>query len=527
MPVKVRCSGCQKILNAPERARGKAIKCPECATVIKVPAEKQAVRQAAPPPSSSSVIANLDLNRLEDAENRICPNCGADVAPEDIECPKCEVMLETGQLSEKKKARRMRKGMDPALYYKNLPSDAWEFLKENRKTVLRSVLISVLYAAIFIPVALLSIYVSKPPLKVFWGGIAFITFLIPPGWAWFLHVTTIQTTLENKKKLPKRILFDLFQCVALGIKFFVWTLAMGAPLHAIALLAWWFDWPMVALAAAGTGLLFALLAFPVAMVHMSMPVTMPAWQFWTVDAIAFRNALPSLYWLMFLLLTMLPAAAVLGLGLFFTGEGLQEMIDTMNKNVEIQRANDFIAENSGKNAPKFDKSIRDKADEKPEAVEWSAAVVPSICWIVATAMFGALSLFNMRANGLFAFVFRERLNLISMVDEIKYVPKPVLDDDELEELRRQLNGKKVGFGLVGLGLFSTAIATSMSFSFDIEFAKAISYAYFICGSICLVSGVGMMIYFALKRPAGLKWGAIVTGASLFYLGLAAWLFLGS
>src|SRR5690348_3791792 len=50
MPVKVRCSGCQKVLNAPERARGKAIKCPDCATVIKVPAEKQVATKAAAPP---------------------------------------------------------------------------------------------------------------------------------------------------------------------------------------------------------------------------------------------------------------------------------------------------------------------------------------------------------------------------------------------------------------------------------------------------------------------------------------------
>ena len=38
MAVKVRCTGCQKVLNAPDQARGKAIKCPNCDTRITVPA---------------------------------------------------------------------------------------------------------------------------------------------------------------------------------------------------------------------------------------------------------------------------------------------------------------------------------------------------------------------------------------------------------------------------------------------------------------------------------------------------------
>ena len=38
MPVKVRCPTCEKVLNAPETARGKAIKCPGCETKVKVPA---------------------------------------------------------------------------------------------------------------------------------------------------------------------------------------------------------------------------------------------------------------------------------------------------------------------------------------------------------------------------------------------------------------------------------------------------------------------------------------------------------
>ena len=38
MAVKVRCPTCDKVLNAPDAARGKAVKCPGCDTKVKVPA---------------------------------------------------------------------------------------------------------------------------------------------------------------------------------------------------------------------------------------------------------------------------------------------------------------------------------------------------------------------------------------------------------------------------------------------------------------------------------------------------------
>ncbi|MGE3316069.1 MAG: zinc ribbon domain-containing protein [Planctomycetaceae bacterium] len=526
MPVKVRCSGCQKVINAPERARGKAIKCPECETVVKVPAEKQVAKQAAaPPPSSSSIIANLDLRRLEDAENRICPNCGADVAPEDIECPKCEVMLETGQLSEKKKFQRARKGPNPALYYKNLPSDAWQFMMENKKLVLRTVLYSLLFSIVFVPGALMTLYVAKLPLKFFWGGIAFITFLVPPGWAWFLHILIINVGIENKRKMPKRILFDMFQCIAYGIKFFVWTLAMGAPLHAVALVCLLMDWPMVAAFFAGAGLLFALIAFPVAMVHMAMPVTRPAWEFWTIDAIAFRNALPVMYWLVFLFITMIPAAAVFTVGAVLYAEPLLELAATNAHNLEIQHAKDLEEEQAGAKLPvRLPDEIRNLAKQEIQELNWSVALAPAALWITATCLFGLTCIFNMRSNGLFAFVFRDRLNLISTVQEVKYVAKPVLDEEELEAQRRQLNGKKVALGLGLLAVLALAFGTAFSSVSDTKFLVAIAYGFFGAGSLAFLAGLGLLIYFAMKRPAGLILGGMVAAGGLAFLGIAAGIF---
>src|SRR3989304_5693970 len=263
MPVKVRCPGCRKVVNAPEKARGKAVRCPDCQTIVRVPAERQVASQAAapPPPSSSAIIANLDLRRLEDAENRICPRCGADVSPDDIECPKCEVILESGQLSDKKKAARSRKGPDPKLLYSSMIKDAWQFGMEHKQIAVRTCTYSVIFSMMSLACGVMVLWCTRLPPKVFWGACGLVVSMVVPGWAWHLHTVIINSTLEQKKKLPKRILFDFFQCSALGIKLIAWTLVMGLPLHAVAIVFAMLEMPIVAASFAGFGLLFAVLVF--------------------------------------------------------------------------------------------------------------------------------------------------------------------------------------------------------------------------------------------------------------------------
>src|SRR5579872_3595136 len=107
MAVKVRCPTCEKVLSAPDTARGKAVKCPGCETKVKVPAGDStagdATRSAARKPSakapakevaepdSGEFLARLDLDEIADSSHGMCPKCGA-VIPEDAtECPKCGV----------------------------------------------------------------------------------------------------------------------------------------------------------------------------------------------------------------------------------------------------------------------------------------------------------------------------------------------------------------------------------------------------------------------------------------------------
>ena len=72
MPVKVKCSGCQTVLNAPDRVRGKAVKCPKCGTAIRVPAEAAVKRKATAEAHDDEFFSSLDVDRLEDRSTRVC-----------------------------------------------------------------------------------------------------------------------------------------------------------------------------------------------------------------------------------------------------------------------------------------------------------------------------------------------------------------------------------------------------------------------------------------------------------------------
>ena len=128
MAVKVRCPTCEKVLNAPDSARGKAVKCPECETKVKIPAgdsssgtgSRTTVRRSASnavkkPAGSESTefLAGLDLDKIVDTSEAMCPKCGADIPEGATECPKCGVDPNTGQLSSSARKRMSRKGPEP------------------------------------------------------------------------------------------------------------------------------------------------------------------------------------------------------------------------------------------------------------------------------------------------------------------------------------------------------------------------------------------------------------------------------
>lgn len=154
MPVKVKCKGCEKVLTAPDKLRGKTVKCPQCKSPLKIPtgkkrpagsAEEQPRRRRpkpAPEPDYDAepddLFGGLDLGRAEDRNTKLCPKCATEVDPDDLECLNCGVNIATGVLSAKQRTARTRKGPDPAEYWGKIWSDGWTFTKNHWALALKT-----------------------------------------------------------------------------------------------------------------------------------------------------------------------------------------------------------------------------------------------------------------------------------------------------------------------------------------------------------------------------------------------------
>ncbi len=139
MPIKVRCEGCQTVLNVSDQAAGRAVKCKQCGGRVQVPTEGSVVA-ARPKPKAKAVLedpddllSGLDLDRAEDTKRKICPGCANSVRDEDIECPKCGVTIATGTLGDKQRRRVERKGPPPEEFYGAVWGNGWVFLKKHWK----------------------------------------------------------------------------------------------------------------------------------------------------------------------------------------------------------------------------------------------------------------------------------------------------------------------------------------------------------------------------------------------------------
>lgn len=263
MPVKVRCPGCEKVLNVPDTARGKSVRCPKCETKIPVPAgeaepvaqtKKSATKRKA---NSEDALAALDLSRMEDTSARLCPKCGAELDAEAFECPVCGADATTGGMGRTAKRRQFLGGMpDPNDFYKNYLRESKEFLRENMGLAWRTGLYWTIFAVLSISAFGMFLYSEKTPPKVFWASLAVILSLGLPGWYWFLSQEIIRATLEKKKKL-KRVGFDFFQTVAMGVKSYIWPIVVSLPFPPIYVL---------------TGLFL-----PLALIHMTQRYPHKAW----------------------------------------------------------------------------------------------------------------------------------------------------------------------------------------------------------------------------------------------------------
>lgn len=381
MPVKVRCPTCDKLLNAPDAARGKAIKCPGCQTKIRVPdidpeatsgkarvgaktATKKSVGQ-----DSMELLANIDLSKAVDSSASMCPKCGADIPEDATECPKCGVDPATGQLTAAAKKRLARKGIDPAKFYSVVWKDAWSFTRENKRTLWRTIIYAVVSYGIVAGCGFMVLWCSRLPPKAFWLGFVVVGTQIFPGWIWHLRSETIKLTIAKKRDL-RDVHFDLFSCVALGIKTILWA----------AVFCWM----------PGT-----ILMFPLAMIHMAMPVSKRAWSWPSMLGTFFRNFAPTLYYWVINFVMELPLYIAFVIVAVLFGKQALTMYEASIAGAEV--------------APP----------------SWPFIASVSVVALFSLYWFAFSSIFMMRVTALIAFYFRDTLDLVTIIPEKAYVHKEI------------------------------------------------------------------------------------------------------
>jgi len=428
MPVKIRCKGCGKALNIPDRARGKTVKCPNCETALRIPAaktaapkggkarQKQPVRQAV---DDDDFLAGMDLRRAVDTRVRVCVKCGTEVDEEVIDCPECGHNVDTGVMSEVVRKKREREGPDPEEFWGIAWTGSFQYIKDNIPLVMRTAGYWVLFYTLLVwsICGMVLMGVGDLPNLVFWFSMAFLFYLGIVGWFWYANVKVIQHTMSPKRdKQIEKFHFSFFQCIALGLKSIIWPAVLFGPIFVAVML-----FSIVPMALSGSsdfnfalmtlidlGFRFvAILVFPLAMVHMSMPYTYKAWTPYHMAISLGKCILPALYWFVMALAAMLPVF-VTGLILHVAWEGglgvfFLDMFDIAFDLTDWVWGGFF-----------------DIPDEHPTQRKWywklltlsvvwipiSIAMIP-ICFVAAFS-----SVFLMRANGYIGLYFHDKLDLV-------------------------------------------------------------------------------------------------------------------
>ena len=444
MPVKVRCQSCEKVFAVPDAARGKLVKCPGCEEKVKVPAGDGAKSSAgakapAKKPAKKDdhddhehAIKNLDLDKAEDENARVCPKCGQEIYEEETyECPACGLNFETGLTKAK------QKGIDPKIFYRVVLKDSKQFLLDNKPFAIRTGIYTLVFTLLHFVCMFLVTWCVSPPPRMFWMGLAVVTFMVPFGWAWFLNSEIIKATMDKRETLP-RINFDMFTCVALGIKFFVWQILMGAqlllPVAGVFLIRQGLPIPGIALIAVTELVLFLML--PQVMIHMVMPVTTRGW----LMHIQFKAWAKSIgvcaYWCGVTSVVLLPTLVPLGLA---GAIGYQKFIQfsadmTHNFKANAALGQDMEVFYTARNNPKKNEAppVEPKSDDpkyKNRPIPWTGIIAPIIGLVLSELMFGFGAVLAMRVNGLLGLYFKKHLKLETMAKETKWVAKGAIDDD--------------------------------------------------------------------------------------------------
>ena len=521
MPVKVRCPGCKKVLNAPEKARGKGVRCPHCQTAVRIPAEGAGTATAAPAkaptrkaepvrkksaakgPDSVAMIAALDLGKLEDHRTRICPRCTAEVPEEEVECPKCGVNVETGVLSEKSLRKRQRKGPDPSLFYKDAIKSSFRFMFQNWFLVGRSIGIFTVAAVLMSTSIIMTAYVSSWPLQAFWIFVGIVTSLIPLGWTWVLQEAVIDISLAKKDKIrPKDFRLDVFLCASHGLKVWSWLIVFSLPVQVITgtlggvLFA--MGQQIAGAVSIAAGFLIAFLLQPIAVTHLTMPVTYRAWLFPVIGKVFLRIPFPTIYAGILRSIGVAVIIAAIAAPFAIFAADLGAIAGRMQHNRDTNWAKAYVP-NVGQKIPP---EIQTMAAQPLTALEPDVKhFIPFATWVVCCIPLGFVVVFNARVVGRYAMFFREDLDLISQAEELKYIPKAMADDDVSRKENEAKDRILVLVVMLVMGLVG-GIAVGILFP-DIGLVAGLGWG--LVGAGVLIGGIATVAIRQLARETSFLW----------------------
>tara|TARA_R110002095_G_scaffold198077_1_gene177451 strand:+ start:1716 stop:3437 length:1722 start_codon:yes stop_codon:yes gene_type:complete len=426
MPIKVRCKECNTSFSVKDEAEGKRVRCKGCGAPVKVSAAQSKKKRTSSGKSEDTddFLASFDINKIEDKDSKICPRCGYDVNEEDIECPKCGVELSTGRMREATRRKRGRRGPAVEDFYSKSWGDAYKFLGNHKGLAVKTFLYSSIASTLFFCAVFMMFWCHRTPPRGFWAFIAFVSIMAVPGWIWFIQTEVVRFALQKKDKL-KRINFDFFLCSALGIKFISWLVLFSLPAQAVfGSVGYYYisnGSTLVGVILIAVGFIPTFLMFPLAIPHMTMADSSPGWMLHKLGKVFLVLFKPAIFWCFVFLITNLPAIGCLAaIGAVYGND-----LDTFFSNV---RYNSAVAADDQAKADAEENKIKDfqegeLAGKEPRVLEPGVLIVPSILWALACLFYAPAMIFNARVNGLLAVHCKPDLDLVTKIDEVKYVSK--------------------------------------------------------------------------------------------------------
>lgn len=514
MPVRVRCPQCEKVVNAPDAARGKAVKCPECEARIPIPladdeaaaakpsrpakpaekpvdkpadkpagkpvqkaAEKSATKAKPSKPDSeksstkpaaakkkvddddADFFAKLDLNRAEDRHAKVCPKCGQEIEEEDIECPACGIDLQTGGLGKAAKKARM-KGPDPADFYATAWKDGAAFVKENFMLTINTWINLMILSSICWVMGAGGIYFLLNDHKPSFWFFRVLSWLLTAGmfgWFFTLAVKVIQFALEKKSKLD-RTTFDAFSSMAMGFSWTLWVVASALPFGVITVPIWFLVTDNDALRYGliiGITLVGVVPLIPIVMAHRAMPVNAQMWLSPLMWKTAFKNFGAVMFCLMVGFVTFIPVAGVMA-GDIFLGRGLfYPVIEAWGIKHDGWDDGVILGFTEFFLIILFGQSSSGATSGVMSGVYVFLWVLVKAIMLFCVTVWG---MFMLRVVAMFTFYNKKRLALIGEVLQKKYVAKEKKYGEDGEEIEDGMSaGMKTLVGFLGTLAFYTVV----------------------------------------------------------------------